>query len=47
MDIPKELFNALRERAIAVTNSYAKAEGTKAKKQQLNNQIKQKQPDLF
>jgi hypothetical protein len=47
MDIPKELYDALRKRAFAVTNSYAEANKAQAKKQQLNKQIKQKQPDLF
>ncbi len=47
MDIPKELYNALRKRAIAVTNSYAEAKKVQAKKQQLDNRIKKQQPDLF
>lgn len=46
-DIPADLYNALRKRAIAVTNSSAETKRSKVKKQQLNNQIKKKQPDLF
>lgn len=46
-DIPADLYNVLRKRAIAVTNSYAETKHLKIKKQQLNNQIKKKQPDLF
>lgn len=47
MDIPAELYKALRCHAIAVTNSYAEAKRTQTKKKQLNKKIKQQQPDLF
>lgn|GEM_PF-1608028 len=47
MDIPADLYTALRRQAIAITNSYAEAKHAEMKRRQLNNQVGKKQPDLF
>jgi hypothetical protein len=47
MDIPRDLYNAMKDRAKAVIKSHAEAEQGKSIKQQLENQNKQKQLDLF